>query len=381
MKRFKIQCLRAELCMLAILFAGTTASSQCLPFGPNDCSSFSNNASIGTLAWSNAANAQLADNSYGSAGQLLGLFATINTNYLVAKDPGYAVPAFATICGISIDIEESATGLALGASAKDLSVKIVQNNTISGTEHASGAGWTAANSYATYGSATDLWGLSWLPADINSAGFGVAIATRLSTGAASLFLTARVDHIRITVYYDSSSILSSTFRDFEAVKLPGSIQLQWTAPNATGTGHFIVEKSADSHSWQQTDAVPVAEALVYHSVDDHPGLLNYYRLWQVDAGGFRKGSDIVSIQYPGMPQQIINISPNPARGFTRVWTPDPGILITNVQLFDLCGRPVHAPVESAGAVAVLNTSGLPAGTYLLNVLTQKGSVVSRLVVQ
>ncbi len=383
MKRFKIQCLKAQLCALVFSSSHITVYSQCVAFGPNDFSSFSNNTSIGTLAWSNTSNAQLADNNYANAGQLLGLFSTINTNYLVAQGPGYAVPSFATVCGISVDIEESATGLTLGASAKDLSVKIVQNNTISGTEHALAVGWTGASSYATYGSPTDLWGLSWLPADINSAGFGVAIATHLSTGAASLFLTARVDHIRVTVYYDSSSILSSSFRDFEAVKMPRKVNLQWTAA-ATGASHFIVQKSADSHSWEQFDSIPVigGPSWIYHSADGHPGPQNYYRIREVDINGQQKGSGILSVLYPGIQQQAITISPNPAHGMARVWSLDKAAIIRSIKVMDLCGRPVQAPcTENTGGVFELNTSNLPPGIYLLKMATQNGAVSSRLVVR
>lgn len=66
---------------------------------------------------------------------------------------------------------------------------------------------TTTNAYVTFGSSTDLWGLTDLaPADINSSGFGVQFSA--SNGGASLE-QANVDHVRITIYYTVPPQLSA----------------------------------------------------------------------------------------------------------------------------------------------------------------------------
>ena len=53
--------------------------------------------------------------------------------------------------------------------------------------------------YASYGGATDRWGTTWTPADVNATGFGVGLTPMyLLTGGNG---RAYVDFIRATVYY------------------------------------------------------------------------------------------------------------------------------------------------------------------------------------
>jgi len=116
------------------------------------------------------------------------------------------------------------------------SIKIVKGGTILGNEKSTGATLPVPEAYRTYGGATDLWGTTWTPADINSVNFGVVFSVEgyPFSGLASHYLKAtnfgfsipvgatingikveiestwaevvghngvgKVDHIRITVY-------------------------------------------------------------------------------------------------------------------------------------------------------------------------------------
>ncbi|HEY4149185.1 MAG TPA: T9SS type A sorting domain-containing protein [Chitinophagaceae bacterium] len=385
MKPFKIPCPGAQLFALITLLAATNAYSQCVPSNVNHCSSFSNNTSIGTYAWSNPAGAQANDFSYANMGVLLGLFANINTNYLVAEGPGFNIPSYATICGIEVDVDESAVGIVLGTKVSDHSVRIVKGNTISGTEHASGAAWTLGGGYATYGSATDLWGLNWLPSDVNSAGFGIAISTNVSFGLASLLLTANIDDIKITVYYDSSTLLTSSSIKLAAMKAPGRVNLQWSDLTGSLSSYFIVEKSADSRVWTAIDSVPAAETNSsggsYHSSDPYPGPQNYYRLRQTDMKGMQQLSGIVSVEYTNTTKDGLDIFPNPAHGQTRVAPLDKTTAIRDIKVIDLFGRPVPVPLSVAGTAFELNITHLPPGIYLVQALIQNKITSSRLIVR
>lgn len=80
----------------------------------------------------------------------------------------------------------------------DHAVRLMKGGTISGSNLAAAGAWPTADAYATYGGATQLWGLTWLPSDITATNFGAALAARVQNG------TAAVDHMRITVYYYST---------------------------------------------------------------------------------------------------------------------------------------------------------------------------------
>ncbi len=66
--------------------------------------------------------------------------------------------------------------------------------------------WPTADAYATYGASNDLWSETWTPADINDADFGVMLQADISA------VTASVDHIRVTVYYEDGDVVDAQVR-------------------------------------------------------------------------------------------------------------------------------------------------------------------------
>lgn len=195
------------MALLCLALFNHYATAQCIQSGPFAATAFANNTSTGTVAWNSPALAGLSDNTNTQATQVLSLFATANTNYLMAQGFGFNIPTAATICGIAVSIERSAGGLSLGGGVEDASVRIIKNGSITGTDHASAAGWGSSDVVATYGNSTDIWGVTWTPADINASNFGVAVAASLQAGLASVTLSARIDHITVTVYYMNPSLL------------------------------------------------------------------------------------------------------------------------------------------------------------------------------
>lgn len=161
--------------------------------GPNSGATFADDATIGSIILSNVDNAAVSDNAYVSAVLLAGQI----THYLKATNFGFAIPTDATILGVTVEVERSSTVL---STTVDQSIKLVKGGTISGDEKAAGGTWPTTDAYATYGSATDLWGLTLTPADLNLSTFGVAIGA--TTGIAA---TAQIDHVRMTVDYLGSN--------------------------------------------------------------------------------------------------------------------------------------------------------------------------------
>jgi prepilin-type N-terminal cleavage/methylation domain-containing protein len=141
-------------------------------------------ASFGTVAWSNPGNAMSSDNVYATV-----VLAAENSHRLKATDFGFSIPAGATIKGIITEMK-----------AKTLSGNVsfgygrVKNGITGGV---GGAGFSTTENYISLGSSSYLWNTTWTPSDINNSGFGFYVYTNnLSTD------TVYIDHIRITVYYD-----------------------------------------------------------------------------------------------------------------------------------------------------------------------------------
>jgi len=153
--------------------------------------SAANTTGYGSIPWTNPGNIFVEDGVNAVAG--IGSHGIIYTNYLDATNLTFNIPAGATIDGIKVEIRKQ-TGISTSI-INDDQVKILKNGVMGAANKAEAANWPTAYAYSVYGGPSDLWGETWVPADINSPTFGV----RLSAKATLAF--AWVDAIRITVYY------------------------------------------------------------------------------------------------------------------------------------------------------------------------------------
>jgi hypothetical protein len=159
----------------------------------NSGGTFISDGTLGGITVLNPTNAGTSDDSYATCALLLGQI----SNYLMVTGFNFAIPTDAIITGITVKVERNATST---SAITDNSVKLVKAGVISGNDKASGSTWTTSDVVATYGSASDTWGLSWTPADINSSNFGCVVSA-----IASLAATVNIDYISITINYTGSN--------------------------------------------------------------------------------------------------------------------------------------------------------------------------------
>jgi hypothetical protein len=154
--------------------------------GPNSPGTAVSNSSFGTTAWTNPGNAEASDNMFAVAAP-----GGSPTQYLEVTNFGFALPGTAIIDGISVAIErKSAAG-----TITDARVRIVKGGVIGTTDEAAPGAWPTSDTVANYGGASDLWGETWTPSDINGAGFGVVVSAMDDVD------TAAVNFISISVTY------------------------------------------------------------------------------------------------------------------------------------------------------------------------------------
>ena len=176
----------------AAVVAGGGGSTQTVTKSPGAGASV---AGPGTVAWTTPNNAFTSDGAVAYAG-----LASNGSAYLRLTSFGFAVPAGATINGVSVAVERSSSSAS--ANIRDASVKLVKASVVTGSEHANTAlQWPTADTVATYGSGSDLWGTTLTQADVNNAGFGVVIAAQNLNSAGSF---ARIDAVTITLTYTGS---------------------------------------------------------------------------------------------------------------------------------------------------------------------------------
>lgn len=162
--------------------------------GPFSPSTTTDDATVGTAAWTNPNNAQVSDNVYATVAGTIG--SNRISHYLKATNFGFSIPSDATINGVLVEVERKCSF----ATNADNSVKLVVGGSIVGTDLANSNQWSTSDVYASFGSSSNLWGLSLSVSDINASNFGVAFSANApQQGACS------IDHIRITVSYTSAS--------------------------------------------------------------------------------------------------------------------------------------------------------------------------------
>ena len=158
------------------------------------------NTSVGSTTWSNLANL-FSTSSFSNASLPYYLPLPVRSYYIVGQGFGFSIPVGATINGIVVTLQSSAVDNTQSGGARDYSIKIVKNNTITGNDKSTltliNLG-TFAN--RTYGSSTDLWGTTWTAADINNSNFGIAYSAELTTSPKGT-VTVQVRNLRITVHY------------------------------------------------------------------------------------------------------------------------------------------------------------------------------------
>lgn len=361
----------------AVLFFLTSSGSlfsQCLPTAAASPSTITNNAAVGSLGWSNLLNGLSSNNSYISCGTLLGILASAQTNYIQVSGFGFAIPATATVCGIEARVERNAAGLLIGSSVTDKNVYLMKAGATAGTNHASGAGWSGSDATAVYGNNSDLWGTTWTPAQINASNFGLDFSAQMNAGLASLFLTANVDAISITVYYNTST-LPVELTSFTGTQESQTIRLQWQTASEKDHAHFDVEKMNEDYSWELLERLPGKgngfTKTSYVSYDQHPDPINYYRLRQVDKNQQATLSEIISVDYQAITSAAISVYPVPADKLLYI---DYNLPVKQLEVFSMEGRMMQAqtPEQEHGTT-------LDPGVYFLKIYTSNDVLVKRFI--
>lgn len=157
--------------------------------GPNNPGTLADDATVGTVTWTNPGNAASSNDTYATAALSIS-----TSHYLKATNFGFTIPAGATIDGIEVTVEHKGSSL---NRITDNSIRLYKNGTGYVGDNKAFDSWSSADEVITYGGAADGWNASLSAADVNDAGFGVGVSatTTFSTQ------TGSIDHITVKVYY------------------------------------------------------------------------------------------------------------------------------------------------------------------------------------
>lgn len=154
------------------------------------------------------------------------------------------------------------------------------------------------------------------------------------------------------------------------------VGIDWSASNDLTVRRYVIEKSADGSRFVSMAELPSRNTAsgAYSIMDDSPlPGSNHYRVKAEHDDGSIKYSDLASVEFDGGGKGL-TVYPNPVKDRMRVWIGqvlgdrcDARILsVTGGEMWRQVGLPTREQRLE------VNTSRLPAGTYLLEVLETSG---------
>ena len=293
--------------------------------GPNFPGTVVSDASNGgSYAWSNPGNAQSND------GVCAVSFADgRGTQYLKATNFGFSIPAGSTIDGIRVYVERRRlvpcvnNGDGGSCNINDLTISLIYGTgpTFS-SNNPSATSWPGIpgcnGTVETYGSTSNLWGLSLLPSDISDVNFGIVIA---AVNDASLVdgTNVNIDYVSITVTY--SVVTPVNFLYFNAKAFPdeNKVMLNWSTTSEVNSDYFSIFRSTDNNSWRSVGVIKAAgnssEVIQYNWVDKTPEHgTSYYILKETDFDGKTQVIGPVAIRLETRTAERLRVFPNPFSG-------------------------------------------------------------------
>jgi hypothetical protein len=349
------------------------AFTQCVNSSILGGGTFADDNTITGASFSNPGNGSADDGSLAIASATLTLFGSRKTQYLKATNFGFAIPASASICGISVSIKKRATGIIpLLYSVSDEAVRLVIGGTIMGNNKADADTWTGTATFSNYGGTADTWGNALTPAQVNSSNFGVAIAASYNA-IAGVFLTAEIDYITMQVSYMNIPV-PLTLGEFTTNISGNVVTNKWVMYEEEENAKINLQRSIDAKVWENIKTVPVNYFVgerSYQVLDkpEHTGVY-YYRLELVHATGNVTYSKINMVNYKTDTKNIAY--PNPTTSL---------VYISNVSnkdgfaLYTMLGEKISTPYTYLKGLLQLNLKDLKTGNYFLITAGKRLSIV------
>ena len=377
-KKNIVRSIGTVVCVFVICFIAYAFTS-----GPNNGSTLGTSSYGTNNSWSNTSNASSSDDSY----------ATVSVNdgesseYLTITNFGFGIPSGATIDGIEVFIEKHGQS----SKIKDASVKLIQGGVISGTDHVLSPSWGSSDFTDTYGTSTDLWGLTLTDVDINASDFGVAFAIEKSSNGGGN-KTASIDDIIITVNYTIAT-LPIQLTSFTATPVDNKkIKLEWATGSEKNSGNFVTERSENGATFEKIATVKAAgnstTSLYYSTYDKNPLLGNaYYRLKQIDIDGKYIYSDMISLAVhvsSSTTKCKFKVRPNPCPRQCNISVTDCDDQDIAVAMVDALGNEVYSKIPITGngnSFSLDANNNLAPGVYIVMGSSKNQSFNQKIVVQ
>lgn len=227
-------------------------------------------ATVGTEVWNNPNNIKLIDGTLATSIMSCSPGTDDATGDITASNFGFSIPGSSTIVGVQVTINRNSNISAPQSHTKDILIQLTNSGVIGDNKAALTVNWPGVLGVASYGGASDNWNASLTPTIVNSAGFGVVIAAIGTTtninGGSPVTVTAGIDYVQVTVYYQSGGSVNTGTITAKQVNLT----LPTSNPPA-GVDQFVILATldgGDTTNFFILDTVPIATTTYIDNTPD-----------------------------------------------------------------------------------------------------------------
>lgn len=152
-----------------------------------------------------------------------------------------------------------------------------------------------------------------------------------------------------------------------------AIQLQWRTVSETDNAGFYIERSSNGLQWEDIGFVDghatTSQIKDYAFRDENPRPgLSYYRLRQTDFNGTTEHSRVQAVQYENQDKSLIVWADAARQAYVKT-----DETIEQITVFSLSGR-----VVAVSRTPTVDLSGVPAGIFVVQVQTSRGTIHRKL---
>jgi hypothetical protein len=283
-----------------------------------------------------------------------------------------------TITGIEVTIDRKA---ATGSRIKTILVQPIVGGNITGENKGNASATVGPKSNTdytvTYGGATDFFGLTLQPEQVNSPDFGIAFQFNNSNGSGGASNLLSIDFVSIQVFYTVKDLTVTpvTFTGFAGKKTAKGTQLTWHVANEVKVKAYEVERSSTGRtSFEKIGTVPASGASSYSFTDAAPSSgVVFYRIKNLDYDGSFKYSNLIAFAN-GAGTTLVRVLPTVVTSRTFVeHAAAKGTESITLSTGD--GRVVRSLRPATGATkTTVEMGGLRPGLYLLKWSNGSGTV-------
>lgn len=324
--------------------------------GPNSGATSANVPLSGSSgSWLNTGNVASSNNVYATFTPPTGVGSY--TDYIQITNFGFNIPLGASVDGIVVEIERSDPN----ARTADNEIRIVKGGLIGLQNKSSGTGYINIDSYQAFGNSVDTWGETWLPADINASNFGVAISARRTANGT---INGRIDHVRITVYYNFV-VLPLKLLSFDGKQKGKAVQLKWSTTDESNMSHFEIERSTNARDFEKLGTLPInnSNSLNNYSFEDVAPVKGnqFYRLKITENTGKITYSSVAKINFKS--DKVISFYPNPVQSNTALFITNTDGEQINIQFYNATGKLLASGITNSNKVPAQMMMGLKGMVY------------------